>query len=190
MKILAIGAHYDDIELGCGGTLHKLIQKGHDVFYLGLSDCFIESLHTECLNSLNELGIKKYILSTVPNRTFSQNRQIILDTLIRVREEFMPDVIFTHGSKDFHQDHEIVHKECLRAFKETTMLGYNHPWNTIHSVTHLSVSIDVAKKISILRHYVSQSARKYMQTEYIEAMNFNGEHFEVIKLNENILCVG
>jgi N-acetylglucosamine malate deacetylase 1 len=187
MKILAIGAHYDDIELGCGGTLHKLIQKGHEVMYLSFSDCGVESLKTECLKALQELGIKNIILRDVPNRTFSQNRQMILDFLIRMRENFKTDIVFTHGSKDFHQDHEVVYQESLRAFKNVTMLGYNHPWNTIYSVTHLSVSIDVAKKISILRHYKSQAGRKYMQPEYIEAMNFNGEHFEVIKLNENIL---
>ena len=47
MKVLFIGAHYDDIELGCGGTILRHIEKGDDVFYLGLSNCGNELLNDD-----------------------------------------------------------------------------------------------------------------------------------------------
>lgn len=186
MKILAIGSHYDDIELSCAGTLHKLMQLNNEVFYLGLSDIGSNELKTECQYATQELGIENVDLVQFSSRYFNLHRQSILDLLCEKRKQIQPDIVFTHGSLDAHQDHFIVHQESKRAFKGLTILGYNHPWNVTYSVKHLTVKINIEKKLQVLSHYKSQAHREYFNPEYIKAMNFNGEHFEVISLNENI----
>ena len=187
MKVLAIGAHYDDVELGCGGTIMRLIDSGHEVYYLGFSDIGSKDLKHECLCSVAELGIKNIELLEFPSRFFHTQRQAILELLCERKRQIQPDIIFTHGSFDCHQDHQVIHQESKRAFKGLTMFGYNHIWNVVSQVKHISFSIDTPKKIRALRNYKSQQHREYFDPEYIEAMNYKGEHFEVISLNESIL---
>lgn len=187
MKVLAIGAHYDDVELGCGGTLHKLIQGGAEVMYLGLSSCYKPELISECQLACKVLGIQTLELFNYPVRRFHEHRQEILDTLIKFRDKFQPDIVYTHSSNDLHQDHKVVFEESFRAFKNYTLFGYNFQWNQNVSLDHLCVTIDIEKKVEAISKYESQASREPFQKGYIQAANFTGERFEVIKLNQKIL---
>ena len=62
-------------------------------------------------------------------RTFPERRQDILELLVALWEEWQPDVVFQPSLHDVHQDHRTVAEEGLRAFKRTTILGYEIPWN-------------------------------------------------------------
>lgn len=190
MKILAIGAHADDVEFGCGGTLHKMIIKGHEITYLTFSLCGNTDLIKECQLATAIIGVMEVQIFNHIVRRFDVSRQEILDTLIKYRDKINPDLIFTHGSVDQHQDHKVIYEESCRAFKKQTILGYNFPWNSTILINHLIVSIDINKKLEALSKYESQKHREYSNEDYIRAMNFNGESFEVIRLNEKILCAG
>ena len=62
-------------------------------------------------------------------RTFPERRQDILELLVGLWEEWQPDVVFQPSHHDVHQDHQTIAQEGLRAFKRTTILGYEIPWN-------------------------------------------------------------
>ena len=62
-------------------------------------------------------------------RTFPERRQDILELLVALWEEWRPDVVFQPSHHDVHQDHQTIAQEGLRAFKRTTIFGYEVPWN-------------------------------------------------------------
>ena len=78
-----------------------------------------------------ELGIPESHLTVhdFDVRTFPERRQDILELLVALWEEWKPDVVFQPSHHDVHQDHQTIAQEGLRAFKRTTILGYEIPWN-------------------------------------------------------------
>lgn len=170
MKVLFIGAHYDDIELGCAGTIQKHLAQDDEVIYLGLSDCGNVSLTHECNNSLNILWVKHRILKTHLCRLFEEHRQSILDDLIEVKRQYSPDVVYTHSQYDRHQDHATVGIESLRAFKNSTILTYTSAHNRLCVVDNYFVSLSdelIDKKIEALKCYKSQTDKIYMSDDFI-----------------------
>ena len=78
-----------------------------------------------------ELGIPESHLAVhdFDVRTFPERRQDILEQLVELWEELRPDAVFQPSHHDVHQDHQTIAQEGLRAFKRTTVLGYEIPWN-------------------------------------------------------------
>ena len=75
-------------------------------------------------------------------RTFPEHRQDILELLVGLWEEWKPDVVFMPSLHDVHQDHKTVAEEGLRAFKRTTILGYEIPWNNFDFAYQWYVSLE------------------------------------------------
>lgn len=179
-KILILAPHTDDGEFGCGGTIAKLIEDGHDVYYAAFSACQqsvlpqfpSDILITEVKAATKILGIKpeNLILFDYDVRTFGYHRQEILDDLIKLRTEINPDVIFMPEKNDVHQDHKTIAEEGLRAFKFASVLSYELPWNNItfttSSFVHLSEE-QVQIKIDALQAYQSQAHRPYSDEDFI-----------------------
>lgn len=196
-RILVISPHTDDGELGCGGTINTLIRLGNDVFYVALSHKFEgEDLYGECEASMKRLGIDTFQLRDFPARNFSDHRQMILDYLLHLKDKYSPDIICVPSASDFHQDHVVVYNEAVRAFKHSTILGYDLPWcRLVQSGTYfydISEST-LATKIEALGMYKSQKDKLYMKPDYIKAMAiYNGvkmgtkyaECFETIRVIE------
>lgn len=122
MKILAIGAHLDDIELGCGGTLAGAIKKGHQIKcavmcksdyekYDGTVLRTIEEADHEGKTGLKELGVEDYEILNFKNKYIPYDASTV-EALDYIITEFKPDLIFTHWSFDTHQDH---HNTCLAS---------------------------------------------------------------------------
>ncbi len=182
-KILVLAPHTDDGEFGCGGTISKLINEGHDVYYAAFSACQqsvlpqfpSDILITEVKAATKVLGIKpeNLILFDYDVRTFGYNRQAILDDLIKLRAEINPDVIFMPEKNDVHQDHKTIAEEGLRAFKFCSVLSYELPWNNITFTTssfiHLSEE-NVRTKVKALKEYQSQAHRPYSDEDFIRSM--------------------
>ncbi|RLG38202.1 MAG: PIG-L family deacetylase [Candidatus Alkanophagales archaeon] len=182
-RILVLSPHTDDGELGCGGSLAKFIEGGGEVFYVALSSCeksvpegFPEDiLKKEVKKATKILGIKRenLLLFEYEVREFPRLRQEILDTLIEIRAEIKPDVVFTPSSYDTHQDHKVTRDETLRAFKKCTVLGYEQPWNNITFDTTAFVRLEerhIEKKIEALSCYESQKARPYFNSSFIKSL--------------------
>lgn len=171
-KVLVISAHTDDAELAAGGIISRLIEQGKEVTYLAFSYVQDERLINECRAATTALGITDVKIYNFANRVFSYHRQEILDKLLVVKNEMNPDFVITHGDKDQHQDHQVVHMESMRAFKDRSMIGYCHGWNTRKMDLDFFIKLDrqhLDRKIKALKCYESQSHRHYMNPEYIEA---------------------
>lgn len=188
-RVLAIGAHTDDIELGCGAYLSRLRREGSDIMAAAFSraelslgpDMAPDTLEREFRNSMALLDITDRVhMGAIAVRDFPDHRQEILEELVRIKREFQPDLVITMNSKDTHQDHQVVHGESVRAFRGTTLLGYESPWNQRKSNNDLFVEVqpeDVEMKIAMLGEYKSQATlkRSYVDPEYVHsAATFRG----------------
>ena len=128
-RLLFIGAHPDDIELGCGALLHSVAPTS-PIRCVTLSNNQVNSpdgtLMAEHRASLTILGVASSDIDiySFVTRRFSEARQEILDRMIELRDRFRPDVVFTHSESDIHQDHAIVTHEASRAFRGVTVLGF------------------------------------------------------------------
>ena len=203
-RVLAVGAHTDDVELGCGGTLSRLRQAGAELHVHALSraeaslpvGASADTLEREFHASMALLQPASATVHRLPVRNFPQHRQDILETLVAVKRSLQPDLVLTHASTDTHQDHRVVHEECVRAFRGITILGFEIPWNQSHSTTNAHVQLreeDMELKERMLAQYASQQqlGRGYTGASYIHsAAVFRGhqarldlaEAFEVISL--------
>ena len=182
-KILVLSPHTDDGELGCGGSIAKFVEQGKDVSYVALSCCEksvpkeypSDILKREVGEATYVLGIRKedLLLYDFEVRDFPEHRQKILDTLIKIREEIKPDMVFTPSSFDTHQDHQTVRQETLRAFKKCTIMGYEQPWNNITFNTLAFIPLQeeqIRKKVDALKCYETQRDRKYLSEEFIRGL--------------------
>lgn len=171
-KILLLGAHTDDGEWGCGASVHKWVRQGAEVFYVAFSaaeqslrpEFARDATRTEFLVGASRMGVRKENarIVDVPVRHFPEHRQLVLETLIKLRAEIDPDLVLVHSTHDTHQDHETLCREAFRAFKRTTILGYEMPQNSKDSALNFFFEVseeDLKAKISALRAYESQAWR-------------------------------
>lgn len=191
-KILVLAPHTDDGELGCGGTIARLIEEGcrvkcvafsiaEDSVPLGFEK---DALVMEYSLAMQTLGLAEEDIHfhRYQVRHFPEFRQQILQTLIDLRSDYHPDVIFVPSLHDIHQDHQVIANEGLRAFKKNSILGYEMPWNNIVFETRCFVELQehhLQKKIDALRHYKTQQHRSYLSEEFIRGLaKTRGTQFE------------
>ncbi|MFT4683536.1 MAG: LmbE family N-acetylglucosaminyl deacetylase [Patiriisocius sp.] len=183
-KVIVLAPHTDDGEFGCGGTICKLIQSGATVYYVAFSSCEKSlpdgmdpnTLKYELMNATNVLGIdpKNVILYDFPVRDFPQYRQDILEKMTVLAKDIQPDLVFAPSLNDIHQDHNTIALEAMRAFKKTSILGYELPWNNFVFRNQVFFQLDkefVEKKIKALACYISQKERPYANIEYITGIS-------------------
>jgi LmbE family N-acetylglucosaminyl deacetylase len=203
-KVLVIGAHTDDGEIGAGATISRLCREGKEVYYVAFSICE-ESILKEFPNDItskeiikagSKLGIPQDNIQTLRYkvRKFPENRQDILEDMVKLNNNIQPDLVLLHNSFDIHQDHKTIYEEGLRAFKKTSILGYELPWNNLDISNRCFIKVqeqDLKNKLDSILEYKSQSFRNYINEEYIKSLmivrgkqvNFNlAESFEVIRL--------
>lgn len=203
-NVLILAPHTDDGELGLGGTIHKLISIGKNVTYVAFSTAEQsvpegfpkDILKTEVKNATLRLGIKpdNLIIYSYQVRKLNYVRQEILEELISIRKNNKYDLVFIPSMHDIHQDHTTVAQEGLRAFKNTTILGYELIWNNLTFNTQCFVKLqqsDIEAKITALKEYHSQGKRDYLSEDFIyslakargvQAGCEYAEAFEVIRL--------
>src|SRR5262245_13993943 len=125
-----------------------------------------DTLAREVRAATAEIGIPdgQLIVHDFEVRAFPAHRQEILELLIGLWEEWKPDAVFMPSLRDIHQDHQVVAQEGLRAFKRTTLLGYEIPWNNFNFDHQAYVGLEarhVELKVAALAHYASQQHRNY-----------------------------
>lgn len=182
-NVLVLAPHTDDGELGLGGTISKLTGHGVKVTYVAFSTAEEsvpkglprDILKTEVRNATAVLGIKpeNLIIYNYQVRKLNYVRQEILEQLIALRRNDSFDLVFIPSLHDIHQDHTTVAQEALRAFKNTTILGYELIWNNLTFNTQCFVRLDkehVDVKISALREYHSQGQRDYLSADFIRSL--------------------
>ena len=129
---------------------------------------------SEHLRSMETLGVKKenVIVGQFETRRFPQARQEILEYLIKLNQEFHPEIVFVHTKADIHQDHATVTEEGLRAFRGTTVLGFDVIRSSYGFFPNFLVEVDeddVKKKIAALSEYHTYDAKYYFDPEVTRA---------------------
>jgi len=168
-RVLFLGAHPDDIELGCGALLHHIL-KQTDVLCVTLSDNQknpdLKNVKSEHYEAMAVLGVseEKIILGPFTTRIFPDSRQEILEYFLKLRQDFKPDLIFVHSMHDLHQDHNVMTEEALRAFRGITVLGFDVVRSSYDFFPHFLVEVteeDVDKKVEALSKYETYRDRYY-----------------------------
>ena len=164
--------------------ISKLVENKHNVHYAYFSDCAEstkalgfspEKLLEECRESCKKLGIRQENCRgfNFPVRRFPQYRQDILETLVRLRQEIQPVLVLTASRGDIHQDHSTLTDEAIRAFKYSNIIGYEFPWNHIHSHLDLFVRVErrhVDAKLAAWACYKTQATRAYHGHNVLESL--------------------
>ena len=172
-RVLLLGAHPDDIELGCGALLHHIV-KETDVLCVTLSDnqknIDLKNVKEEHYVSMAILGVpkEKIVFGPFTTRVFPDSRQEILEYFLKLRKDFQPDLIFVHSKQDIHQDHLTMTDEALRAFRGITVLGFDVVRSSYGFFPHFLVEVteeDVNKKIEALSQYETYRDRYYFNSE-------------------------
>jgi len=172
-RVLFLGAHPDDIELGCGALLHH-IAKQTEVLCVTLSDNQknpdLQDVKGEHYKAMAVLGVpkEKTILGPFTTRVFPNSRQDILEYFLKLRKDFKPDLIFVHSKQDVHQDHNTMTDEALRAFRGITVLGFDVVRSSNGFFPHFLVEVteeDVNKKVEALSKYETYRDRYYFNSE-------------------------
>ncbi|HEX3045491.1 MAG TPA: PIG-L deacetylase family protein [Bacillota bacterium] len=197
-RILAIGAHPDDLELGCGGTLAKMNSAGFGLSGLILTrgerggDIAIRT--SQSRQAADFLGLSQLkILEFTDTRLVKQELEVFqaIEDFIC---DFKPDVVLTHSEFDLHQDHVAVHKATLRAARNiSTVLCYESPYVTQKFNPTLFIQVEdyIGIKFRSVWEHRDQSHKPYTDAEQIYAkLVFRGsqarvnyaEGFEVVRI--------
>lgn len=179
-KILFIGAHPDDIELGCGALISHIIDQS-EITCITLSDNQgnpllknLDNLVEEHYSSMALLGVPRdnILMGMFDALSFQNVRQEILEYLNELKRIFKPDIVFVHSQADIHQDHNILTNEVLRAFRDTTLLGFEVLRSSYRFVPSLFFEVtekDVDCKIKALAKYNTYASKYYFDPNIIRS---------------------
>ncbi len=176
-RLLFVGAHPDDIEIGCGAFLAS-VSTAAEVLCVTLSENQEKPQHKnlveEHYQSMSVLGVtaERAIVAGFETRNFPRDRQTILEYLYELNREHRPHIVFVHSRADIHQDHEVVTMEALRAFRGTTVLGFDVLRSSYGFFPNFLVEVpeeDVEKKFLALSKYVTYSDKYYFDREIVRA---------------------
>jgi LmbE family N-acetylglucosaminyl deacetylase len=198
-RVLAIGAHPDDIEIAAGGTLAKMGDAGYQIAALvltqgekgGNSDLRQE----EARNGADFLGLDNIQVLDCTDTRLMTDEVDVTNAIEAMIEKSKPDIIFTHSSHDLHQDHQLVFESTLRAARNTrtTILCYESPSVTqdFRPTYFVDVGSYVDIKIQAIHEHRDQRKKTYMKSELIRGkLAFRGgqakvdyaEGFEVVRM--------
>jgi LmbE family N-acetylglucosaminyl deacetylase len=176
-RLCFIGAHPDDIELGCGALIAH-VAKQTDVLCVTLSDNqknpSLKTIVEEHRSSMRVLGVpdQNVIVGTFETRRFPHARQEILEYMIELNRNFRPEIVFVHTKADIHQDHATITEEALRAFRGTTVLGFDVLRSSYGFFPNFLVEVteqDVDAKIRALAEYTTYQTKYYFNPEITRA---------------------
>ncbi|MGI0086869.1 MAG: PIG-L deacetylase family protein [Nitrosotalea sp.] len=175
MNILAIGAHPDDIELGCGGLLIKAVRRGHNVFMYSLTRGGIggnpNHRSDELQRSAQFIGAKHLWIDNFPDSKLS-----VTNDLINHIEHFInkanPDLILTHSHGDIHHDHRAVAAATVEAARfNSNILSYEIPLSrNFDPKVFYDISDVVYEKVELIEIFWSQQSKLYLKSNAIKGL--------------------
>lgn len=200
MNILAIGAHPDDIELGCGGLLMKAAKQGHNVHMYSLTRGAASgdpaNRVKELTRSAKFIGAKNLWIDNFEDTKLTVNAELINHIEHHIMKSD-PDIIFTHSQGDVHHDHRAIALSTLEAGRfASNMFAYEIPLTkTFTPQIFYDVSDVIDKKVELINIFWSQHSKLYLKANAIKGLaeyralqsRLNGhiryvEAFEVLKL--------
>lgn len=178
-RILFVGAHPDDIEIGCGALLAHIAKSSEaELRCVTISDNqknpALKNVVEEHYRSMEILGVEddEIIMRDFETRNFPRDRQQILEFLYELNSSFKPNIVFTHSEADIHQDHGVVTTEALRAFRGTSVLGFDVLRSSYGFFPHFLVEVseeEVNLKVKALGAYETYRTKYYFNAEIIRS---------------------
>ncbi len=174
-KVLAIGAHPDDVEIGCGGTLLNHKNNGDHIFTLTLSNgekggaSSVRSLEAQKASEL--LGSQLTLCDLADTKISSGTETISL--IEQAIAKYQPDQIYTHSKNDNHQDHRNVFQATIVAARSIPCIEcYQSPSANIDfkPSRFVDISQQMARKINLIKCYATQFGKcRYLKKSLIKA---------------------
>ncbi|MBE0669585.1 MAG: PIG-L family deacetylase [Anaerolineales bacterium] len=169
-EILCLGAHCDDIEIGCGGSILKYAREcdGLGVHWVVFSSD--DRREKEALRSANEflkdVRRKNVEIHRFRNSYFPYQGAQIKEYFEKLKDEISPDMIFTHYRNDLHQDHRVINELTWNTFRdhvilEYEILKYDGDLGSPNAFVYLDESICRTKTKNIIDIFVSQGDKKW-----------------------------
>ena len=175
MKILAIGAHPDDIELGCGGLLIKAARQGHEVHMYSLTRGEASGdpneRTKELMQSAKFIGAKNLWIDN-----FDDSKLSVSSDLINHIEYFInkvdPELIITHSHGDVHHDHRAIALATIEAGRfVSNILSYEIPLTrNFTPQVFFDITDVVDDKIELIKIFWSQQSKLYLKAHGIKGL--------------------
>jgi LmbE family N-acetylglucosaminyl deacetylase len=179
LRVLALGAHADDIEIGCGGTILRLAQT-----YPELEACWVVLSGTpdrvgEARASAEEFldGVTnpEILVKDFRDGYFPYEGTAVKDFFEELKKALAPDVILTHQRYDLHQDHRVVCELTWNTFRDHLILEYEIPkydgdMGAPNFFVHLDREICDRKVEKIMAHFATQLDRRWFTDDLFRSM--------------------
>jgi LmbE family N-acetylglucosaminyl deacetylase len=201
LKILAIGAHPDDIELGCAGTILSIAKSDGKAWGLiltnGEKSGDPEIRRKEAINAGKILKMEKMFFSDLLDTRVEEGIETI-SVIENMIETVKPDTVITHSLNDTHQDHRNCARATISAARNVpTIISFEPPSLTpmFQPTLYVDMSSTFNEKIRALQQYVSQNDKEFLKIDAIKGLaKFRGyqakveyaEAFEVVKMILNL----
>jgi LmbE family N-acetylglucosaminyl deacetylase len=173
LRVLVVGAHADDIEIGCGGTILRLVSEHRDlaVDWVVLSgDGERRTEATESATAFLEgVAAKRVAVEGFRDGFFPYGGAAVKEVFERLKSEVDPDVVFTHRLEDRHQDHRLVAELTWNTFRDHVILEYEIPkyeGDLGHPNLFVPLSAELCeRKVELLRKGFPSQAGRYWFTD-------------------------
>jgi LmbE family N-acetylglucosaminyl deacetylase len=178
-RVLAIGAHPDDIEIGCAGTILKLIEQGavSEVCWVVLSGDGerAEEARRSAEALLDGVPRSEVVVRDFPDGFFPYAGQRIKDFFEQLKVELSPDVVLTHQRADLHQDHRLCCELAWNSFRDHLILEYEVPkydgdMSAPNAFVPLSEGLSRRKIDHLMSHFGSQRSKRWFHEDLFSSL--------------------
>ena len=174
-RVLCLGAHCDDIEIGCGGTLLRLIDEYQDIEFYWVIFCSNQEREKESYKSfenfLKKVRKKNINIYNFKDGFLPYQADKAKDIFEEMKKAFVPDVVLTHYRDDRHQDHRTVSDLTWNTYRDHLILEYEIPkYDGDFGAPNFFVELSEAtcrKKIDNILHAYTSQRDKHWFTEDI-----------------------
>lgn len=179
LRLLCLGAHPDDIEIGCGGTLLRLLRSYPRVAVYWFVLSGNNERRREAIQSATHLlaGVKEKTITVKNFRDgyFPFDGAAIKAFFEEIKQACAPDVIFTHYREDRHQDHRLVSDLTWNTFRDHLVLEYEIPkfdgdLGSPNAYVALDAGLCQQKIQHLTAHFASQHAKRWYTAETFQAL--------------------
>lgn len=179
LKILCLGAHCDDIEIGTGGTLLKLIDEYEIEKVIWIVFASNEIRKLEAIKSaeqfLSDVADKKIIVNSFRDGFLPFQGTEIKEYFEEIKKEISPDLIFTHYRNDRHQDHRLISDLTWNTWRNQLILEYEIPkYDGDLGIPNFYVALNdeyIKKRNQILLEtFISQSTKHWFDDATFSAL--------------------
>ncbi|NMG19643.1 PIG-L deacetylase family protein [Brasilonema bromeliae] len=173
-KVLCLGAHCDDIEIGCGGTILRLIENYPNLTFYWVVFSSNEQREKEAYNSANKflekIPEKKILIQQFQDGFLPYLGSEVKQFFEQLKRDYNPDLIFTHYRHDLHQDHRLISDFTWNTFRNHLILEYEIPkydgdLGNPNFFVHLSQENYQNKVKYILDSFPSQNSKQWFTEE-------------------------